>query len=188
MPDKRKWQDKMRAGRVLRIAIAEEGTAHPTLPAGYGFDIDWTQSEAWTPNPFEFAPDDIRITPADDDAIQVKGASQPLKVAVIRDGVPLLWDRLEVPSPELGRKVFKWCTNVVIAGKEITFKSESIRRALVVEMQGIAITYHPSVEIFAGITEGGRKRLSRSGLTFDIMGTSEVPTGTVWIEYEQETT
>lgn len=183
---KRKWQTKFRGSRVLRIAIAPENTDPPTTPNEYGKDMDWSNAGEWEANPFEFAPDDIRIHPTDDDAIQMKGASQPLKVGVFRDTIPLLWDRLEIPTAEQGRKVWKWATNVEINGKKIVNKIDADRVAFIVEMQGLAIVYCPSVEIYSGITEGGRKRASRQGLTVNIFGTDDVPTGSEWIEYEEE--
>ena len=185
------FQTEFQATRIVQIAKAPEHTAPPgkdRMP-GYGGTFDWSHESMndWELNPFRFSADDLTINEADTSEVVAQGAGHPLPVGVFSDGVPLLWSSVDVPVPEVAKKVINWATNVeIVDGYIYKFKPVAERRAVIFEMQGVALVYCPSVEIITGITQMGRQRLTRRAVRFRIYGTEAYDTGSVWVDFSPE--
>ena len=177
-----KWQGDLAATRVTRVARADHNTAPPDVVT-IGDAIDWTGAAGWEANPWEFHEDDFEIENVEDDAIMAKGAGQPLKRGLFRDAVPMAWERVTVPSKEVGAKLFDWATNIERTGSRYVAKAKADRCAFIIEMAGVGFAYMPSVEIYAPITAAGKKSLTRQGLRIEIFGVPDLPEGTAWYDY-----
>lgn len=178
-------QQEYRAGRVYRVAIANEDTTPPTA-VNYGSSIDWDTEMDWEVNPFGFTGDDFEISTVDDDSLPVKAADEPLKRFNFRDNVPGGWDSISIPSNEVGKKIMDWATNIEQDGNVYEETASATRKAFIIEVQGLGMFYMPSVEILSSIGNLGRKSVTRTNLLIDIFATNDVPGGRQWIEFTEE--
>ena len=178
-------QEEYRAGRVLRVAIADEDT-NPPDAVNYGSAINWSTETDWEVNPFGFHEDDFEISEVDDDSLPVKAADEPLKRFNFRDNVPGGWDSISITSNEIGEKLMNWATNTDKEGNVFEETAEASRKAFIIEIQGIGFFYMPSVEILASVSNLGRKSVATTNLLIDIFATNDVPSGRQWIEFTEE--
>ena len=183
------WQTATETGRVVKMAIAAENLAAPTVLPTTGTACDWTLTasgeafEGWTVNTFDLAADDFEMTDAEGEAIIVRPPTAAKKSAIIRDEVQNL-DQIGFTSFEVGSKIAAFATNVADATGVQTWSPTHTRTALLIEFEGLGLIYCPSVEIAAGTPGGGAKALSTQACVIEVFAGSSVTTGVQFIQLQ----
>lgn len=158
-------------------------TAAPTLPsAGANLDLSALPG-GWAKVGFEFAEDAFAFSEGDRKRLEVWPPAAPMKTRVIEK--PPSVSSFDFTSYEVGERLYQHCTNMAEAnGVYEPLDEHSAYRAVLIEIGGVGCIYFPKVTVEASLPAGGVWSLNTQKGKIEIYGTTTVPSGYRWYEYQ----
>jgi len=171
--------------RITAVAIhLTAETAVPTKPAA-GANMDWSaEPDGWKEIGFKFAEDAFAVSKNDQKRIVVQPPGVPNKTRVIE--LPETIDAAEFTAYEIGGLVFGYATNYTEVNGVYTPNTagHTTYRALIIEYGGVGLKYFPKVTISVDWPTGGIWTLGTQKGKIEVFGTSTIPAGAQWHQYQ----
>ena len=184
------WQTTTETGRIIAIAYGAENLAIPSTKPLTGASFDWTDNASggatfgWTAIDAKFAEDDFDFADNEGNPITVFPPTAAQKSAIIRDEAQVP-SQITFTSYEVGSKMYTAATNATEAtGLFSITAAHTVRRSLIIEIEGLGLHYMPSTEITVGTAGGGVKTLATQAGVIDIFAGSSVTTGYQFLQYQ----
>ena len=159
-------------------------SAVPTLPSA-GANMDWaSKPSGWEQIGFKFAEDAFSASKGDQKRLVVQPPGAPTKTRVIE--LPETIDSEEFTAYEIGGVVFAYATNYTETNGiyEPNSAGHSTYRALIVEYGGVGLMYFPKVTISVDLPTGGIWVLGTQKGKIEVYGTTSIPSGFQWHQYQ----